>query len=36
LPVPIPLEDAVANMKVMDALFKSAGSGQWEPVPGRF
>lgn len=36
LPVPIPLEDAVANMNVMDALFKSAGSGQWEPVPGRF
>jgi predicted dehydrogenase len=32
LPVPTPLEDAVANMKTLDAIFKSAQSGQWEPV----
>jgi predicted dehydrogenase len=30
--VPTPLKDAVANMKVLDALFKSAHSGQWETV----
>jgi predicted dehydrogenase len=28
--VPIPLEDAVLNMKVIDALFRSARSGMWE------
>jgi predicted dehydrogenase len=27
---PIPLEDAVGNMAVIDALFRSAESGQWE------
>jgi predicted dehydrogenase len=27
---PIPLEDAVKNMAVIDALFRSAESGQWE------
>jgi predicted dehydrogenase len=27
---PIPLEDAVANMAVIDALFRSAESGRWE------
>ena len=31
-PVPTPLEDAVANMTVIDAVFRSAESGQWEPV----
>ncbi len=31
---PIPLEDAVNNMAVIDALFRSAESGRWE-VPGR-
>jgi len=29
-PAPIPLEDAVANMTVIDALFRSAASGRWE------
>jgi predicted dehydrogenase len=28
--VPVPLEDAVANMAVIDAVFRSAESGQWE------
>jgi len=32
--VPVPVEDAVANMAVMDAIFKSATSGQWE-IPQR-
>ena len=26
---PVPLEDALANMKVIDAVFSSAGSGSW-------
>jgi len=29
---PTPPEDAVANMKVLDALFKSEKSGAWEKV----
>ncbi|NNG02670.1 MAG: Gfo/Idh/MocA family oxidoreductase [Inquilinus sp.] len=29
-PQPIPLEDAVANMRVIDAVFRSAASGRWE------
>ena len=29
-PVPIPLEDAVANARVIAAVFRSAGSGRWE------
>ena len=28
--VPVPLEDAIANMAVLEALFRSAQSGQWE------
>ncbi|TCL71593.1 putative dehydrogenase [Hydrogenispora ethanolica] len=32
--LPIPAEDAVNNMKVLDALFRSAASGQWETLPG--
>jgi len=33
-PPPIPLEDAVRNMAVIDALFRSATSGRWEePSP---
>ena len=28
-PVPIPLEDAVNNMKVIDAVRESSGSGNW-------
>ena len=30
--VPVPLEDAIANMAVIDAVFRSAESGRWEPV----
>jgi len=29
-PVPVPLENAIANMAVMQAIFRSAESGQWE------
>ena len=32
--VPVPLEDAVANMAAIDALFRSSGTGTWE-VPER-
>jgi predicted dehydrogenase len=31
-PAPYPLEDSLANMRVIDALFRSGGSGGWEPV----
>jgi predicted dehydrogenase len=30
--VPVPLEDAVANMAVIEAIFRSAHSGGWMPV----
>jgi predicted dehydrogenase len=30
--VPVPLEDAMANMAVIDAIFRSAESGNWEPL----
>ena len=30
--LPVPLEDSVANMAVIEAIFRSADSGQWEPV----
>jgi len=29
---PVPLEDSVRNMAVIDALFRSAESGRWEEV----
>ena len=32
--VPNPLEDAIANMAVIEALFRSAHSGKWE-IPER-
>src|ERR1700733_2299819 len=32
--VPVPLEDAIANMAVIDAVFRAAGSGQWEKPGG--
>ncbi|MGD0547168.1 MAG: Gfo/Idh/MocA family oxidoreductase [Terracidiphilus sp.] len=32
-PVPVPLEDSIQNMAVIEAIFKSAESGQWEPLP---
>ena len=28
--VPVPIEDAIGNMSVIDAIFRSAKSGQWE------
>src|SRR5258707_10786014 len=28
--VPVPLEDAIKNMAVVEAVFRSAVSGQWE------
>lgn len=31
-PLETPIEDAVANMRVIDALFRSGESGRWEPV----
>jgi len=34
-PVPCPLEDSVANMRVLDALARSAATGTWEAVGGR-
>ena len=33
-PAPVPLEDAVANMAVLDALVRSAESGRWERPQG--
>jgi predicted dehydrogenase len=30
--VPVPLEDAIANMMVIDAVFRSAESGSWEKL----
>jgi predicted dehydrogenase len=29
-PAPVPIEDAVANMRVIDAIFRSTRSGRWE------
>ena len=29
---PIPLEDAISNMTVIDAIFRSAQTGQWEKI----
>jgi predicted dehydrogenase len=31
-PQPIPLEDAINNMTVVDAVFRSAANGQWEEL----
>jgi len=31
-PVPTPLEDALANMRVIDAVFRAGRSGAWEPI----
>ena len=33
-PVPVPLEDAIKNMAVIEALFRSAESGAWEAPQG--
>jgi predicted dehydrogenase len=32
LEVPVPLENALGNMKVIDAAFRSGETGRWEPV----
>lgn len=34
IPLPYGLIDALCNMRIIDALFKSGSSGQWEAVPG--
>jgi predicted dehydrogenase len=31
--VPTPLSDALANMKIIDAIFASAKDSQWVPIP---
>jgi predicted dehydrogenase len=31
--VPVPIEDAIRNMAVIEAIFNSASSGQWEALP---
>jgi predicted dehydrogenase len=31
-PIPVPLEEGIANMAVIDAIFAAASSGQWQPV----
>jgi predicted dehydrogenase len=30
--VPVPLEDAIANMKVIEAIFESAKTGSWVAI----
>jgi predicted dehydrogenase len=32
--VPVPIEDSIRNMAVIEAVFRSAGSGQWEHPAG--
>lgn len=32
VPVPVPLEDALGNMKVIEGIFRAAGSGKREPI----
>ena len=31
-PPPVPIEDSLKNMAVIDAVFRAAESGKWEPV----
>jgi len=31
---PIPLEDAISNMTVIDAVFRSAATRNWEEIDG--
>ena len=33
IPLPFGVDDAIANMRVIDALFRSETSGRWESVP---
>ena len=30
--VPVPLEEAIKNMKVIEAIFQSGESGKWQPL----
>jgi predicted dehydrogenase len=32
--VPVPLEEGIRNMRVIEAVFRSAATGTWEPVGG--
>ena len=32
--VPVPLEDSIGNMAVIEAIFRSGKSGRWETVEG--
>ncbi len=32
-PVPVSLEEGIANMAVIEAVFQSAQSGEWQAVP---
>jgi hypothetical protein len=32
IPLPYGLDDAICNMRIIDALFKSDRTGQWEAV----
>jgi len=32
IPLPYGLDDAICNMRILDALFKSDQSGRWETV----
>ena len=32
LPVPVPISDAVANMRVIEAIFRAGARQSWEPV----
>ena len=34
MPLPYGIEDAIANMRVIDALFRSEQSARWEAVSG--
>ena len=31
--IPVPLEDAIKNMAIIDAIFHSADTGQWVSMP---
>jgi predicted dehydrogenase len=35
LPVPVPVEDAVANMAVIDAVLAAGDSGTWKTIENR-
>lgn len=35
VPVPVPLEDSLRNLQVIEALFRASTSGRWEDVAGK-